>query len=179
MWRFAGIVLVLCAAGCGGSGAGTAANSADPGPGGPCPEGTPIVQARDVIGPVPRGFEVVPGDNEVLKSLVAEMKAGFGESWRRHDAKILLRRGAVNGTAVLVINSTDRHEDTMRGFLAAERDAGTRGETIEVAGERGRLLVAADGGYAAVAPAGECAMVMLFADTERLMRTAVSVMDAR
>ena len=147
MRRIAATAAAMAAlAGCGGGDEDRATDAPTPGP--PCPEGTELVRARDVIGPTPGG----------------------------HDARVLARRGATRGTAVLVINAREAGDDTLRGIMAAERDAGRPGEPIEISGEPGRLNRSADGGYVAFAAAGECALVMLLADEERTLRGAASEM---
>lgn len=93
--------------------------------------------------------------------------------------KVLARPRAERGTVVLVVNANERIDDTTRGSLAAERDAGVHGEPIEIAGEPGRLNVTADGAYLGVAAAGECAMVMLVADEEQVLRGAASAMGSQ
>jgi hypothetical protein len=178
MRRLALVALVLVA-GCGGGGGGRAANSAAPTPSGPCPEGTGFLRARDVIGPTPAGFEVVAGDRKAIDTLIAPLREGLAERWRGYDAKVLIRPRAQYGTAVIVVNTHERRAETMRGFLAAERAAGKEGETVEVAGESGRLLPTADGSSFAIAPAGECSLVFLVADREERVRTALSVIGRR
>ena len=173
-------VTALLVVGCGGGNAGRAKSSAAPTPGPACPEGTEFVRARDVIGPTPAGFEVVPGARGRLEAAADVLRRGLGERWRGYDAKVLARPRAANGTAVVVINSHERGgDDFMRGFLAAERDAGKQGEPIQVAGEEGRLHRAADGAYIAIAPAGECALVLLVATQEQLVRRTASVIGPR
>ena len=176
MRRIAATAAALAAlAGCGGGDEDRATDAA-PTPGPPCPEGAELVRARDVIGPTPGGYVVVPGDQERLDAIAGVIRRGLKERWRDHDARVLARRGATRGTAVLVINTREAGEDTLRGIMAAERDAGRPGEPIEISGEPGRLNRSADGAYVAFAAAGECALVMLLADEERTLRSAASEM---
>jgi hypothetical protein len=177
MWRFAAIAIAaVLAAGCGGGGERPASSA--PTPGGPCPEGTPFVRAADLIGPSPAGHEVLPADREALATFVGRLREGLGDRWRGYDAKVMARPGAAFGTVVLVVNSHERGDASGGGIVAAERDAGRQGEPIDIAGRPGRLNVAADGAHVAVAPAGDCALAMLVADEERMLRRAASAMGA-
>lgn len=156
-----------------------ARRTAGPTPGGPCPEGTEAVRARDVIGPTPSGYQVVPGDRAALDSIAEQLEAGFGERWRGHDARVIARRGAANGAAVIVVNVNEQTrdpDDFLQGVRAAEEDNDTRGEDISVGDRDGRLVRAQDGAYVAIAPAGTCALVMLIADTEAILRDAAGVL---
>jgi hypothetical protein len=151
--------------------------AADPTPGEPCPEGTELVRARDVIGPTPKGYQVVPGDRKALGAIANQLEAGFGERWRGYDARVIARRNAVNGTAVIIVNvneQTESSEEFLRGVKAAEEDNDARGEDIRVGDHDGRLQRAPDGAYLAIAPAGTCALVMLVADDEALVRDAAA-----
>lgn len=66
MWRIAATVLVLWALGCGEDAPEREVARPEPtptaddprAPAGPCPEGTPFVRARDVIGPLPDDYRV-------------------------------------------------------------------------------------------------------------------------
>jgi hypothetical protein len=152
---------------------------ADPTPAGPCPEGTEPVRARDVIGPTPSGYQVVRGDRAALDAIAQQLEAGFGERWRGYDARVIARGNAANGTAVIVVNVNEQTrdpEDFLQGVRAAEQDNDTRGEDIRIGDLDGRVVRARDGASVAIAPAGACALVMLIADTEALLRDAAGVL---
>jgi hypothetical protein len=143
-----------------------------------CPEGTPSLQARDVIGPTPKGYEVVEGDPAALGRVADQMKETMGPAFRDWDGRVLVRQGAANGTAVLVFNAKERippPDELLRQQEEAEQDAGLPAEPIAVGSTDGRLHEAADGGYLAVAPAGTCAMLMLVADRERFVRDTAEI----
>ena len=154
----------------------------DPAAKGPCPEGTALVRARDVIGPTPAGFEVLPGDKQRLASVAAQFREGFGDKWRGYDAKVLVRRDAANGAAVVVVNLHEKvgsDEEYRESAMAAERASGAEGRPIQIAGREGRLRTAPDGAFVATAPAGTCALVAVMADTGKLLLDAVEVMRPR
>jgi hypothetical protein len=145
-----------------------------------CPEGTPSLQARDVIGPTPKGYEVVEGDPAALGRVADQMKETMGPAFRDWDGRVLVRRGAANGTAVLVFNAKERippPDELLRQQEEAEQDAGLPAEPIAVGSTDGRLHQAADGGYLAVAPAGTCAMLMLVADREKFVRDTAEIVS--
>ena len=151
-------------------------------PAGPCPEGTEFLRARDVIGQAPPGYAIVSGDRQALDGFVAQFRKPLGARWRGYDAKVLARRGADNGTAVIVINTHERSggsDDILRGAEASKRDRGTDYERLRVGGEVGPLSQAPDGAYIAAASAGTCSLVVLVADTEKLVRTAAALLPAR
>jgi hypothetical protein len=176
MRRIAIVVAVaLSGLACGGDGAErSATNPAAPTP---CPEGTEPVRARDIIGRAPTGYQVVPGDRKAIKAFADQFRQEFGERWRGYDAKVLARRDAVNGTAVVVLNADEetRGSDFLRGAKAAEQASGAKGEDIRVGDEKGRLQQATDGAYIAMAPAGPCAFVLLVADSEALVRRTAAL----
>jgi hypothetical protein len=181
MWRIVAIVLTVPFWGvaCGGV---VPVPKKLPASNGPCPKGTDFVYALDVIGPTPPGFEVMPGDKEALKTFVDQFRVGFGKMWRGYDAKVLVRRNKLNGTAVIVINA---HEKTggpdgfLAGAMAAEREKGVAGDPIDVAGQGGRMQRTQDGAFIAVAPAGTCSVVVLVADTEKRLRSGASALPPR
>jgi hypothetical protein len=177
MWRIAAIVVAAALSGpaCGG----------DDGPEGApeslaCPEGTAPLTARDVIGDPPAGYRIAAGDPQALKRFVDQVRPQVGHRWKGYDAKVLVRRGKLNGAAVIVINTNEK-TGTSETFLdsakRAEERTGMPGEDIQIGDEPGRLRQAADGGYVATALAGPCAVAMLVADTEPLVRDAAAVMQ--
>ena len=145
-----------------------------------CPSGDDVVHASDVIGkPPPNGYVTDPGRKQVLKGIAEQFKPTLGKSWRGYDAKVLVRKGKRNGAAVIVINSDDktvsRGEDLARGFEKGAEQRGVTAEKIVIAGREGRMVPTADGGYIAMASAGQCAVVLLVADEAPLLRDAASV----
>jgi hypothetical protein len=145
-----------------------------------CPSGDDVVHATDVIGkPPPSGYVVDPGRTQVLKGIAEQFKLTLGNSWRGYDAKVLVRKGRRNGAAVIVINSDDetvsRGEDLARGFEKGAEQRGVSAEKIVIGGREGRMVPTADGGYIAMASAGQCAVVLLVADEAPLLRDAASV----
>ena len=47
-----------------------------------CPEGTPSLEARDVIGTTPNGYQVVEGDPVALGQVADSMKKTMGPAYR-------------------------------------------------------------------------------------------------
>jgi hypothetical protein len=169
------IVLAVALAGCGGAPK-PAAKSEPPA----CPEGTPSITARDVIGDTPKGYVVVEGDPVVIERVADQMKQTMGSAYRDHDARVLARRGARMGTAVMVFNAKERipPPDVLVGQQqAAEERAGITGETIAVGSVDGRLRQSPDGSWNVVAAAGPCAMVLLASDREALLRDAATLVE--
>jgi hypothetical protein len=143
-----------------------------------CPEDTPSLKARDVIGSTPKGYEVVEGDPAALERVASQMKQTMGPAFRDWDARVLAPRRAVMGTAVMVFNANERippPEELLRQQEEAEAKAGLPAEAIDVGGEAGRLHQGPDGAWVAVAPAGTCAMVLLASDREKLIRDAATL----
>jgi hypothetical protein len=143
-----------------------------------CPEGTPSLQARDVIGATPKGYRVVKGDPVALDRVAGQIKQTMGAAYRDHDARVLARRRAVMGTAVMVFNAKERippPEDLLRQQEEAEERAGLPAQPISIGSADGRLHQGTDGSWVAVAPAGTCAMVLLASDREDLIRDAAAL----
>jgi hypothetical protein len=181
VWRAPTILLAtaLLAVGCGGDDKpsgfkGTSEASR------PCPEGTGFVRARDMIGTPPKGYRVAKGDQPLLKTIADQFGKGLGTSARGHDARVLVKRDAVNGTAVIVVNASEQTGDSknlIAGAQAAEKNTGVDGELMKIAGKDGYIVQAVDGGYIAMAPAGACSIVVLVADTEELVRSAAGYLE--
>ena len=143
-----------------------------------CPEGTPSLQARDVIGTTPDGYKVAKGDPAAIGRVAEGVKQTMGPAFRDYDARVLARRRAVNGTAVIVFNAKERipaSDELLQQQQTAEEKAGIGADTISVGSADGRLYQAPDGGWVAVAPAGTCAMVLLVSDREELIRDAATL----
>jgi hypothetical protein len=144
-----------------------------------CPEGTPSLTARDVIGSTPMGYVVDRGDRQAIAEAAEPITESIGATFRDYDARVLARRGASYGTVVLVVNANERapsSEQVIRTQTANEEKLGTAGEPIAIGGADGRLSSAVDGSYLAMAPAGECAIVMLFDTREARLRDAAALM---
>jgi hypothetical protein len=176
MWRSVAIVLMLALTGI-GCGARDAASS-KPTPVPKCPEGTPFVKARDIIGtPVPDGFELLRADPAAMDPFANQFKSRIGAAWRGYDARVLVHKGKVVGAAVVVINAKDQTGGNalVAGLERAASDRDVETEEISIAGRDGRLIQAIDGAYLATAPARECAIVFLVADKKQLVTEAASV----
>src|SRR3954447_5310329 len=158
------VVAGLCGLGCGASPA--AQRTAE------CPSGDDIVHATDVIGkPPPKGYLIDPGDKQRLAQIADQFKARLRDSWRGYDARVLVRPHKANGTAVMVINSDDDTSDgseLIRGAEDGAKQAGQKAEPVTIAGKEGRMLQTSDGAYIAMAPTGQCAVVLLLADQAEL-----------
>ena len=144
----------------------------------PCPDGTPFVKARDIVGkPVPSGFELLRADPKVMEPFANQFKARIGKAWRGYDARVLVHEGKVLGAAVVVLNATDQTggDSLVAGIERAADDRNVETEEISIAGRDGRLVQAIDGAYIATAPARDCAIVMLVADKKELITEAASV----
>jgi hypothetical protein len=144
----------------------------------PCPDGTPFVKARDIVGkPVPAGFELLQSDPAVMEPFANQFKERIGKAWRGYDSRVLVHEGKVVGAAVVVINATDQTggNSLVAGVDSAADDRDVETEKISIAGREGRLVQALDGAYIATAPARDCAVVMLVADKKALITEAASV----
>jgi hypothetical protein len=174
------MLMVPAAASLGGLGCG-AADRVEPLDLRGCPSGQDIVKANDVIGPPPAGYEVVRGDKQRLKQIADQFKATVGDSWRGYDARVLVRRKRLNGTAVIVLNSDDRttgNDELIKGAERGAEQAGQTAERLDIAGQEGRMVRAPDGAYIAMAPAARCAVVVLIADTAPRVRDAAATIPA-
>jgi hypothetical protein len=175
MWRFAVIAVVLLA-GCGGGAADNANRTADRS----CPEGTEPVTARDVIGPTPRGYQVTKGDPKAIDSFVGQIRRQMGEIWRGYDARVLVPAREQNGAAVIVVNAHERGvEEVVDGAKASAAPDDLKRGPIELAGREGWMQEAVDGAFIALAPAGDCALLVLVSDTEARLRDAAAKLPAR
>jgi hypothetical protein len=175
------IALALCAAGCGGAADVRDAAKSDLPP--PCPEGTATLKAREVIGSVPREYEVVaPGRPKVIEEFVTSLRKDLGKAYRSHDARVIVPRGQLDGTAVIVINTHEgRPEDVVVGAKSAEGKDGVEGERLDVDGREGRLQHTADGstGFIAMAPTGRCSILILLSDARPRLEDAAALIGAR
>jgi hypothetical protein len=179
MWRTLSVVVAASLGGL-GCGAGSPPKPLDVRG---CPSGKDTIRAADVIGhPPPAGYEVVPGDKQRLKQIADQFKASIGKSWRGYDARVLVRRKKANGAAVMILNSDDKttgSNDLIRGAEEGAEQSGQTAEPLTIAGQEGRVVQATDGAFIAMAPTGRCAVVLLIADTERLVRDAAGVIPAQ
>ena len=169
------IALALCAIGCGTKPenivrSGQAA----------CPGDTPELKANEVIGPVSRRFEVLPPDRpKPIERFMGEIKRAMGPGYRSHDARVIYRRGAMEGTVVVVLNIADgRPQEFVAGFEEGEREEGVQGEPLEIDGQEGRLAPSEDS-FVATAPSGDCSVVILIAVDKTKLKEAAGLIGAR
>jgi hypothetical protein len=169
--------LALYAVGCGPAGTDRIARPGPP----ECPEGTPPLTAREVIGPVPRRFEVLPPERKKpIEEFVAPMRKAMGPAYRSHDARVIYRRQELEGTVVVVINTNEgRPEDFVVGAKEAEEQDGVKGERLDIDGREGRLQHAVDGSYVASAPTGRCSVVILISLQKPKLVEAAALIGAR
>jgi len=176
------LALVLVAVSVSGIGCGARdAVSAKPTPVPACPDGTPFVRARDIVGkPVPAGFDLLFADKKAMDPFANQFRTRIGKAWRGYDARVLAHEGKVWGAAVVVINAHDQTggDDLVAGVERAASDRDVNAEEISIAGREGRLVQAIDGAYIAMAPARECAVVMLVANKKELVTEAASVIPS-
>jgi hypothetical protein len=144
----------------------------------PC-DSAPL-SARQVIGPTPPGYQVVRGDRQAMGQYAGQLRRAIGDAYRSYDGRVLVERGASDGTVVLVINTYEAGaEDAVAGAKYAERENGIVGRPISVDAREGRLQEAKDGSFIAMAPAGECSVVLLVSLQEPLVREAAALIGSR
>src|SRR4051794_24346120 len=144
-------------------------------PGGRCPPQIKPVTAQDLVSNPAPGYSLVPSDATSTKTIVTLLKAVLRDSRRGHDEKVLARDRASSGTLLLVVNSTEKtggNNDIVSGILEGTKASGDKTEEITVRGQTTRLVRTGDGAYTTVAPAGDCAVVMLISDSEKELRRA-------
>jgi hypothetical protein len=155
----------------GDEGAGEEPASRAPGP--PCPSGTPLVRAADLLERLPPGYELADAAEE--SPLVDVLRVALRGRLRRAETKVLVRGQSRAGTGVIVVNSRERSSEqgALADIVAGARAAGAaEPERIDIAGMEGALFATPDGVFAN-APVGPCASVMLTdADEARLRHTA-------
>ena len=136
-----------------------------------------------MIGPVPRDYEVLrPARPKLIEEIVAGLRQDMGESYRSHDARVIVARGEVDGTAVIVVNTREgRPEDVVAGAKSAEGEDGVQGERLDVDGREGRIQHTTDesSGFVAMAPTGRCSIVLLLADKKPTLEDAAALIGAR
>ena len=163
-------VAALALIGCGASGSDVRRTQQD----GPCPEGTRELRARDVLPTPPPGTRLGQADPKDAQRYVDAFKTTIGENVKSVRTAVVLERGESFGTAVVVVNSSDRMgdpRDLLRGAQANPRP-GANPQPYTVAGQPGMISEESDGAIVmgAVSP---CAMVMLSGpDTPLVKRIA-------
>jgi hypothetical protein len=168
--RFSLLVATVVLIGCGASGSKVRETKQD----GPCPEGTRELRARDVLPTNPPGTELGPADPKDAQRYIDAFETGIGEHVKSVRAAVVTERGENFGTAVVVVNSSDRMgdpRDILRGAQSNPRP-GSNPQPYTVAGQPGMISEESDGAIVmgAISP---CAMVMLSGpDTPMVKRIA-------
>jgi len=167
------LALTMTGLACGEDGAATRAKSAAQ----PMCDDTGLT-AAEVIGKPPSGYEVVRGDRKAIKRFAEQFKPAFGDNWRGYDAKVVVRRKAVDGTAVIILDTTGGagdSEEFMRGVQEGMEES-TQGEPLEIAGQSGRMVKALDGSYIGMAALGRCGVLVLASSREGLLRQTATTL---
>jgi hypothetical protein len=179
----ASVAIGLCGCGGGDDEAAVGAPSSTPTadaksqPANRCPAGTKLVTAEQLIPDPASGYSLVPSDPQATKTIVNTLRSALGGRWRDHDENVLVRDGAASGALLLVINHTERTNGAGE-LVAGMTDSGRPGEPITVRGQTTKLVRTIDGAYVTAAVAGDCAVVLLFADSEKVARNAVRQLGA-
>ena len=139
-----------------------------------CPASTPEFAPRHVLPQTPGGTSLVRADPKDAERYKAPFQQTLGKRLRSVRVGVVTERGEEFGTAVVVVNSTERMgdpRDVLRGAQANARP-GAHPEEYTIAGRPGMISEESDGAIAAVAIAN-CAMVMLSGpDTPMVKRVA-------
>jgi hypothetical protein len=155
---FPTLIAALALVGCGASGSDVKRAQQD----GPCPEGTRELKPRDVLPTTPPRTRLGQADPTDAKRYVEPFEAALGDHLKSVRTGVVLERNANFGTAVVVVNGTEKMGDP-RDVLAGAQDSarpGTNPRAYTIAGRPGMISEESDGAIAAVA-ISDCAMVML------------------
>jgi hypothetical protein len=147
-----------------------------------CPPQIEPVEAADVIGHPPRGFEVTASDEKAIAEAIKPIRDALGDHLRAVDSRVLVRKGRMNGTAVIVLNADQQiglGDDLIVGAEEGAREAGREIRQVSIAGADGRLLRAPDGAWYTLSGYGECSVLILIADNERPVRQTVEQLPRR
>jgi hypothetical protein len=167
MRRATVMLLAILVAGCGDAGE----VAADPLA---CPAGTEPLTVREALGQVPQGYQLVRRNRRALNAYAEQFHDSVGDKvWRGHEARVLVRRGRREGVGVIVINTRERKLER----VVAELEGRENGEALDV-GDREGWLQQVPGGWIAVAPTGECSLLLLTSASEALLRDAASHVGA-
>jgi hypothetical protein len=170
MRRATAILVTFLVAGCGDSAREAATDPVA------CPKGSEPLTVRDVLGPVPEGYQLVQRDRRTLNALAERFHESVGdELWRGHETRLLVRRGRREGVGLIVVNTSERELE--RVVTQLERRNGGRGSTLQVDDREG-WVQQVPGGWLAVAPAGECSLLLMTSADEPLLRDAASHVGA-
>ena len=163
------VLLAVIAAGCGDSGAEEATDPLA------CPAGTEPLTVREALGRVPQGYQLVRRNRRALNAYAEQFHESVGDAvWRGHHARVLVRRGRREGVGVIVINTRERELERVVAELKGRENGG---EALTV-GDREGWFQQAPGGWLAVAPTGECSLLLLTSADEALLRDAASHVGA-
>src|SRR5918994_5167762 len=93
------ITLALCAAGCGARARDAVKPDAVA-----CPAGTEPLNAREVIGPVSRRFEVLPPERpKPIEQFVAGLRREMRPAYPNPQTRVIYPRGQLQGTVMIVV----------------------------------------------------------------------------
>jgi hypothetical protein len=139
-----------------------------------CPAGTEPLTVPDALGSVPEGYQLVRRNRRALNAYAEQFHESVGDDvWRGHEARVLVRRGRREGVGVIVINTRERELER----VVDEFEGRDNGEALTV-GDREGWLQQVPGGWLAVAPTGECSLLLLTSADEALLRDAASHVGA-
>jgi len=142
----------------------------------PCPRGTRLVRAADLLDGLPPGYELAAAAE--TPPVVDFLRGALHGQLRRVETKVLLRGRSEMGTGVIVVNSRRRQSEQgfLADFVAGARAAGpARTERIDIAGSEGALFATPRGVFA-TALVGPCASVMLTDGEEARLRRAAALL---
>jgi hypothetical protein len=145
-----------------------------------CPPGTRELSVRDVLPAPPAGMVIVPPDERGMKRLTGPLRTALGDRIRSLRIRVVVKRGRVMGTAVIVVNSTESAGDSrgvMRGAQRSAEELGGEAKPVTIGGRPGAVVTAPGGAKASVA-IDDCALVLLSGVDEPSVRAVATEIRA-
>jgi hypothetical protein len=187
MWRLLPVVMAGFLLGC-GDGDDAQRSTASPSAASTqapvdCSSAGENLTVRDFAGRPKQGYELLEMDPERAELIAGQFRSGLRERFKGYDVRILAREGASAGTAVFVFNTTERAgpdaaDNIARGAADSLQGTGRDQAPIDIGGQEGTLVEAADGAFIAISPAGRCSFAVLIADTERMLRDGAALIPS-
>jgi hypothetical protein len=146
-----------------------------------CGRPAAATDAQSVVDPLPAGYTVSPSGDPTLVDLTDTYKRTLGSRYAGSDSLVLTHQGTDDKVSILFVDTQHgvNAQKVVEGVEAEGRKSGRSFAHLDIGAQPGVIGGNDADGWAATAASGSCAIVVLIAPHEQLLRDVIAVIPKR